>query len=495
MSIKEVKNFLEYNKINIPFKTILVTGTNGKSSTSHLINLFLSKFCQELNINFKIGLFSKPHILKINERIKINYNDITDYDFNYFIKKVNELRGDINLNWFDELVLVSILYFLKNKIDLGIFEIGIGGKNDSTNALNSIINIITNIGLEHTDILGNTIKSISYQKAGIIKDNSFTLTYATKGFKTIYKQAIKKKSVIFNLNDIFKINLLNVSIKSINSNDFNLNMSNFVFEFTYFIKLISNSKVIKNLNSHVLKENKFLNNFFNDFYKILKMFFKDGIVIKFYNPYLVKNYLIAFLASILYLVLNGYIDLVIKYKDKLKKVFLNLCRRFNLMGRFNIIKINNSFLLIDSAKDITALEYILNLFFNRLYKIVADNFLNNFKVSLVFSFSKGKDFNKFKNIYKIIYKNIDKIENIYFLEHLIELKSEKSSVIYKKFYDNLAKISNNNYNILLKLKDLGKLSENKIKDILQENKLIFITGSIYFVANFLELINKKNMIF
>jgi folylpolyglutamate synthase/dihydropteroate synthase len=184
-------------------------------------------------------------------------------------------------------------------------------------------------------------------------------------------------------------------------------------------------------------------------------------------------------------------DLVIKYKDKLKKILLDLSKGFNLMGRFNIIKVNSSFLLIDSAKDITALEYILNLFFNRLYKIVAYNFLNNFKVSLVFSFSKGKDFNKFKNIYNIIYKNIDKIENIYFLEHLIELKSEKSSVIYKNFYDNLSRISNNNSNILLKLKDLGKLNESKIKDILRENNLIFVTGSIYFVANFLEVINKK----
>jgi len=491
MSIKEVKKFLEYNKINIPFKTILITGTNGKSSTSHLVNLFLSKFCEVLDINLKIGLFSKPHVLKINERIKINYNDINDYDFNYFSKKVNELKGDVNLNWFDELVLVSILYFLENKIDLGIFEIGIGGRNDSTNALNSIINIITNIGLEHTDILGNTIKSIAYQKSGIIKDNSFTLTYATKGFKTIYKQAVKKKSLIFNLNNIFKIKLLNVSIRSTSSNNFVLDSTNFVFKFTYFIKFLGNSKIIKNLNSHVLKENNFFNNFLKDFYRILKMFFKDGIVIEFYNPYIVKNYLIAFFSSILYIALNGHMDLIIKYRDKLKEILLNLCENFNLMGRFNTIKINNSFLLIDSAKDITALEYILNLFFSKLYNIVADNFLNNFKVSLVFSFSKGKDFNKFKNIYNIIYKNIDKIKTIYFLEHLIELKSEKSSVIYKKFYDNLSKISNNNYSVLSKLKDLGKLNRNKIEEILKEDNFIFITGSIYFAANFLEILNKK----
>jgi len=114
MGVKEVKEFLKSNNIDVNFNTILITGTNGKSSTSHLVNLFLMKFSKLLNLDLKVGLFSKPHILKINERIKINYSDINDSDFNNLITKVNELKSNVNLNWFDELVLVAIFYFLEN---------------------------------------------------------------------------------------------------------------------------------------------------------------------------------------------------------------------------------------------------------------------------------------------------------------------------------------------------------------------------------------------
>lgn len=485
MSVKEVKDFLEKNKIDIPFKVILVTGTNGKTSTSHLINLFLLKFFEVLKISSKVGLFSKPHILKLNERIKINYIDINDNNLNYFIKKVNELKGNISLNWFDELVLVSILYFLENNIDIGIFEIGIGGRYDSTNALNSITNIITNIGLEHTDILGNSIKSIAYQKAGIIKNNSFTFTYANKGFKTIYNQALKKNSFILNLNNFFKIKLINTSLEIKDNYQFDL-------KFTYLIKFLSNIKLLYSLNKKVFKNLKNFKEVFLDLYKVLKVFFKDGFVMEFYNPYLIKNYLIAFVSSIFFLILSGYKELIIENISKLKSVFINLSREFILAGRFNIFRINNSLVLIDSAKDIVALEYIFKLFFNKLYKILESfNLLKGSKVSIVFSFSKGKDFSKFKNIYKILYENIDKISYIYFLEHLVDVKTEKSDIVFDEFYKYLAKISNNDYKILSKLKNLSKLNQDKVKEIFRDNEFIFITGSIYFVANIIDIIKNR----
>ncbi|MGC8734013.1 MAG: Mur ligase family protein [bacterium] len=489
MSVKEINEFLKNNKIDIPFEVILVTGTNGKTSTSHLINLFLLRFFKILGIDLKVGLFSKPHILKINERIKINYIDIDDNSLNYFSKKVNELKGSINLNWFDELVLVTILYFLKNNIDVSIFEIGIGGRYDSTNALNSIINVITNIGLEHIDILGNSIKSIAYQKSGIIKDNSFTLTYANKGFKTIYNQALKKNSFILNLNHLFKIKLIDISLND--NYEFNKNNYQFNFKFVYFIKLLNNVKLINNLNAKIFKDFKNSKKIFFSLYKVLRISFKDILIIEFYNPYLIKNYLIAFVSSLLFLILNGYEGLVIKNLDEIKSVFINLSREFDLAGRFNIFKINNSFVLIDSAKDVVALEYILKLFFNKLYKMISNSLLNDLEISIVLSFSKGKDFSRFKNIYNILYRNSDKIKNIYFLEHLVEAKSEKSDIIFEEFYKNLVKISNNDYKILSKLKNLSKLDENKIIEILKENKFIFITGSIYFVANIIDIIKEK----
>ncbi len=486
MSIKEVKEFLKYNNINIPFKSILITGTNGKSSTSHLINLFLMEFSKILNLNLKIGLFSKPHILKINERIKINYSDINDNDLDYFVKRIDKLKGSIKLNWFDELVLVAILYFLENSIDLGIFEIGIGGRFDSTNALDSIINVITNIGLEHTEILGNSIKSIAYQKSGIIKNYSFTLTYANKGFKTIYNQSIKKNSFILNLNKIFKVNLIDITLEKDKLNEFRL-------KFSYLVRFILNKKFIKKINNKILKNFEFSKEIFQNLYEILKLFFKDGIIISFYNPYLIKNYLIAFVCSILYLILDKKYEKVIDNVHFFKEILNNLSVNFEFMGRFNILKIKNSFLLLDSAKDILALEYILKLFFNKLYKIICDNFKRKIKITLVFSFSKGKVFSKFKNIYKIIYKNIDKIEGIYFFEHLINQKAQDSSVTFNYFYLNLKEISNSDFNVLSKLKNLGKLNESKIFELIDFSEFIFITGSVYFVANVFEILNKNFM--
>ncbi len=484
MGVKEVKEFLKSNNIDVNFNTILITGTNGKSSTSHLVNLFLMKFSKLLNLDLKVGLFSKPHILKINERIKINYSDINDSDFNNLITKVNELKSNVNLNWFDELVLVAIFYFLENKIDLGIFEIGIGGKYDSTNALDSIINIITNIGLEHTEILGNSIKSIAYQKSGIIKNNSFTLTFANKGFKTIYNQSIKKNSFILNLNKIFRINLVSINIQTDKLDQFKI-------KFSYLVKFIPDKKLIKKMNNKVFKNFEFSKEVFENLYEILKLFFKDGVIIDFYSPYLIKNYLIAFVCSILYLILDKRYKEIINNKHFFKKILTNLSIDFEFLGRFNILRIKNSFLLLDSAKDILALEYILKLFFYKLYKTICDNFKRKIKISLVFSFSKGKVFQKFQNIYKIIYKNIDKIESIYFLEHLVEQKAQDSSIPFNSFYVNLKEISNSDFNVLSKLKNLGKLNEKKLFELINLNEFIFITGSVYFVANVFELLNKN----
>lgn len=201
--IQKLINILEqkHNK-KINFETILVTGTYGKTTTSHYTSIFLQKLTP-----LKIGLFSKPHITNINERIRINYLPIPNelfLKYKNIVQEINKIEN-INLNWFDELVAIAILYFIEQKINLAIFEIGIGGLNDSTNALKSIINIITSISLEHTNILGKTIKQIANQKAGIIKENSLVITNAKKGIEIIKQKCIETNSKLIELNKLVKI--------------------------------------------------------------------------------------------------------------------------------------------------------------------------------------------------------------------------------------------------------------------------------------------------
>lgn len=160
----------KYNNIELSLKTIHITGTNGKGSTSKMLSDIV------MAANYKVGLFTSPHILKANERIRINNEYISDQDL---IRILNFYYDDIvenKLNFFQIYFLVAIKYFYDNKVDLAIIEVGIGGRLDSTNVINSLISIITNINYDHTNKLGSTLEAIAYEKSGIIKPNSTTIT-------------------------------------------------------------------------------------------------------------------------------------------------------------------------------------------------------------------------------------------------------------------------------------------------------------------------------
>lgn len=149
---------------------IHVTGTNGKGSTSKLINDIL------INSNYQVGLFTSPHMVIANDRIRINNNYISDEDLiyytNYFYNDIVEYK----LNFFQIYVLIALKYFYDKKCDICVIEVGIGGLLDSTNVINGIISIITNINYDHRNTLGDTIVDIAIQKSGIIKENSVTIT-------------------------------------------------------------------------------------------------------------------------------------------------------------------------------------------------------------------------------------------------------------------------------------------------------------------------------
>lgn len=150
-------------------KIIHVAGTNGKGSVCATLSQIL------ISQGYKVGTYTSPHLVKYNERIKINNTPITDDNFYEIIIKITDLakENQIHLTEFEILTATMYLYFAQNKVDIAVVEVGLGGRFDATNCITApILCIIVSISLDHTERLGDTIEKIAFEKAGIIKNNS-----------------------------------------------------------------------------------------------------------------------------------------------------------------------------------------------------------------------------------------------------------------------------------------------------------------------------------
>jgi len=146
-------------------KCIHIGGTNGKGSTSNM----LASVLQEAD--YKIGLYNSPHLIDFTERIKIN-GENCDKEFVFqFIQKLKTLPEDILPSFFEFTTIMAFEYFYQKNVDFAIIEVGLGGRLDSTNIIKPLVSAITNVQLDHQNILGNTIEEIAFEKAGIIKPN------------------------------------------------------------------------------------------------------------------------------------------------------------------------------------------------------------------------------------------------------------------------------------------------------------------------------------
>mgnify|MGYP001416721763 FL=1 len=196
----------EFTSREIP--TIHVVGTKGKGSTS----TFLANILKEAN--YTTGLFTSPHLHKIPERIKVNLEDISENlftnAFDTFVTKINEeklatLGGN---SFFETLMILALIHFKNNNVTFQIFEAGIGGTHDSTNFIpNKIATLITNISLDHQNILGNTLEEIANDKAGAISENSVTISAPQEKTvnKIISEINTSKQSVLKKFNSDIKI--------------------------------------------------------------------------------------------------------------------------------------------------------------------------------------------------------------------------------------------------------------------------------------------------
>lgn len=147
-------------------KTIHIGGTNGKGSTSNM----LASVLQECG--YKIGLYNSPHLIDFTERIKVD-GENCDKEFVYhFIQKLKNLPGEIRPSFFEFTTIMAFEYFYQQKVDYAIIEVGLGGRLDSTNIIKPLVSAITNVQLDHQNILGDTIAQIAVEKAGIIKEKT-----------------------------------------------------------------------------------------------------------------------------------------------------------------------------------------------------------------------------------------------------------------------------------------------------------------------------------
>ena len=147
------------------FKSIHVAGTNGKGSTSHM----LASILQEAG--YKVGLYTSPHLKDFRERIKINGKVVSKHFVSGFIKRNRLFFEENSLSFFEMTVGMAFEYFSKQQVDIAVIEVGMGGRLDSTNIITPEVSVITNIGLDHMQFLGNTLEAIAFEKGGIIKPN------------------------------------------------------------------------------------------------------------------------------------------------------------------------------------------------------------------------------------------------------------------------------------------------------------------------------------
>ncbi len=147
------------------FKSIHVAGTNGKGSSSHM----LASILQEAG--YRVGLYTSPHLKDFRERIRINGKPISEIHVVDFIAKHKSFIVSNRFSFFEMTVGMAFDYFAKEEVDISIIEVGLGGRLDSTNIIIPEISLITNIGYDHMDMLGDTLEKIAFEKAGIIKEH------------------------------------------------------------------------------------------------------------------------------------------------------------------------------------------------------------------------------------------------------------------------------------------------------------------------------------
>ena len=182
------------------YKIILIAGTNGKGSTAAMIASILC------SAGYKVGLYTSPHLVDVRERIVINGKKIPLKEFNRTIADVKD-KKEQPVTYFEFLTAVAFVYFQRQKVDIAVLEVGLGGRLDATNVCKPLVSVITNISLDHMDYLGNTLDSIAREKAGIIKQKGICITAAkqNKVLEVLKNVCLRRRAKLYCLSSDIKI--------------------------------------------------------------------------------------------------------------------------------------------------------------------------------------------------------------------------------------------------------------------------------------------------
>lgn len=181
------------------FKSVHVAGTNGKGSVTAMISRVLK------NAGFKTGMYISPCLERFTERIQVDQNEISEHDAARLIEKVKiEIDKMLNEGYdhpteFEIVTALGFLYFAEMKIDIAVIEVGLGGRLDATNVIEPLISVITSIGFDHMDVLGDTLGKIAYEKAGIIKNSTPAVLYPqdSEALSVLRETAKTRQSELF----------------------------------------------------------------------------------------------------------------------------------------------------------------------------------------------------------------------------------------------------------------------------------------------------------
>jgi dihydrofolate synthase/folylpolyglutamate synthase len=210
------------------FKSIHIAGTNGKGSTSHM----MASICQAAG--YKTALYTSPHLVDFRERIRINEEMIPQENVVTFVEKNKSIIEEIQPSFFEMCVVMAFDYFAKEKVDIAVIEVGMGGRLDSTNIIHPLLSIITNISFDHMQFLGDTLPKIATEKAGIIKEQTPVIISQKQDecADVFIEIANQKNAKIIFASDKFKVEDLQDSDLNLLSMDVQANRKNYHLETT-----------------------------------------------------------------------------------------------------------------------------------------------------------------------------------------------------------------------------------------------------------------------
>ena len=273
-SFKKLKQVLANLKIKKPNKIISITGTNGKGSTAEILSRVLA------NNKYEVGLLTSPHLVKFNERIRINNENIDDEEMLNCLEEVDKLKDSKELNFYQIIAAAAFLFFSKKKLDVWILEVGLGGRLDPANYFDADISVITKIALDHENILGKGVENIGREKAGIFRTNQIVI-FGEGSIPNSVSKIVEKLNV-----DLHKVDGTNIESAYFHKNS--LGISKKIFELQFpeidakselekideFEFLGRNHLVLENLLldvSHNSDSIENLKNFINKHYSAFKL--------------------------------------------------------------------------------------------------------------------------------------------------------------------------------------------------------------------------------